>query len=516
MELTVGRQLQSGRYRIDRVLGSGGFGTTYTATQVLARRPTMETRTVVIKEYFPREIARRDGMTASLIISEPNQSAFDSGLRKFVREGTILLGVAHPNIIRVFELFEENDTAYLVMEHITGGDLTDALIDAGGRLDEARTRAIMGGIVSALEVLHRHEPPIFHLDIKPANIMLRPDGRPVLIDFGAARLDQAHVHTSLSLTLNYAPPELLSHKQPGPESDVYEMGVLLHLLLTGSAPPNAMARSNQGEEADWKPELPEPWASVILKALDLQRETRPTDIRAWWNPAASPDAHMRRRSTDHLPPGQFRRRHSDRPSTDQRRRSDQAPAPAPTSQRKIWVGMGIALAAIGGVSFMLLNPPKVSSASQPTSAASARTATVPSAPASAAATKDLTETLAWISEAKAITSKDESAILGAVDQGANVNAATAMGETALHLAVSYDRAALVGFLLTRNADTAVRNNQGYTPLHLAASHNNSRLVRQLLAAGASRDARDSAGQTPQTLATSLGQTEAADALRAAP
>lgn len=347
MQLVVGNELQGGKYRIEQELGSGGFGTTYRAVEVIATRPRLETRTVVVKEYLPRAIVQRAPGSSRLIISPDKQASFDMGLGKFVREGRILLEIAHPNIVRVYQVFEENETAYLVMEHLPGGSLEVLLQQAGGQIGEKRARQVMEGLVAALDTLHRHNPPILHLDIKPQNVMFRADGTPVLIDFGAARQDEYHTQTHHAFTLNFAPPELMSHQsRPGPESDLYEMGVLLHLLLVGQLPPNAMERASQGE---WTPQgIPEPWHHLIRDALILHQDKRPKDIRAWWHQSLS----QTRPVTTTRP--------SAKPEVDPALTTQLLEPPQESEKRDRgfkWAGVVFfGAAALAGIGFVLTNP----------------------------------------------------------------------------------------------------------------------------------------------------------------
>lgn len=274
--LAVGTTLQGGKYRIEGKIGMGGFGITYRASHELLGT------TVVIKEYFPRQITQRDSITFDLTVieSESAQEIFDSGKRSFLAEARFLYTLKNPNIVSVRDIFEEHNTAYTVMEFLEGHNLKEELSATEGRkFSDARVVEVGNALVSALEFLHGEG--ICHLDIKPSNVMACDNGRIVLIDFGAARQGTSIATQSFhSLSIDYAPPELMREKDFGPESDIFELGVMFYELLTGKLPPRAVERLI-GD--DWIPtDIPVVWQDRIRAATRLRREERPKDIRAWW------------------------------------------------------------------------------------------------------------------------------------------------------------------------------------------------------------------------------------------
>ena len=235
--------LQGGKYRIERVLGQGGFGITYLAEQVsLGRR-------VAIKEFFIENLCDRSVSESTIMrtISNSSVSMVDRYKQKFLKEARIISELHHENIINVYDVFEENGTAYYVMEYIDGGSLGSLLIQKG-KLTEEESVNYIKKIANAVEYIHQRQ--INHFDIKPDNIMLRRDGTPVLIDFGISkRYDSggaATTTTPVGISEGYAPIEQYSADgiiSFSPQTDIYSLGATLYKLVTGQTPPSAPARS---------------------------------------------------------------------------------------------------------------------------------------------------------------------------------------------------------------------------------------------------------------------------------
>jgi len=270
--LPAGTLLKGKNYRIDYALGRGGFGITYRAMHVLLERA------VAVKEYYPQEYVRRDEKTDSLVVPIDKQDAYHGGLQRFIREGKILCQFRHPNVVQVLDLFEEHHTAYLVMELVQGSSLTQEIAHSG-RLPEARLESLIGQLVEALSAIHAAS--VCHLDLKPDNVMLLPGDRVVLIDFGTARQGYTSTDTS-TFTLEYAAPEVVTGNDVGTESDIFELGMMLHELLTGTRPPSALARLTTEASSSWRPRVAEPWQSLLESALQLRKKDRPSSILDWW------------------------------------------------------------------------------------------------------------------------------------------------------------------------------------------------------------------------------------------
>lgn len=272
--LAPGTLLREGRYQIERRLGKGGYGITYYATDLELKRQ------VAIKEFFPVG-AHREIATNTVLFEEEVEAQKES----FINEGHNLARVEHPNIPTVYETFVENETAYLVMRFIEGKTLQEFL---GGKsspkkqpLPENLVRQVMGDLVAALGAAHAQG--VYHLDIKPGNVMMENTGRAILLDFGAARQKTSFSTQSVVFgTPQYAPLELVHGPKIGPFTDIFELGMMLHELLTGELPPPASIRKELSH-ASWHPTtIAEPWRTLITEATLLDLEKRPQDIQSWW------------------------------------------------------------------------------------------------------------------------------------------------------------------------------------------------------------------------------------------
>ncbi|MEM6610822.1 MAG: serine/threonine-protein kinase [Cyanobacteria bacterium P01_C01_bin.72] len=234
--LSPGACLADGEYRIEQPLGQGGFGITYRGID------TRLNRAVAVKEFFP-EGCWREGSTV-VSAGRWNSDTYSNAKQKFLLEGQTLGQFNHPGIVRVFYYFEENNTAYLVMEYLQGKTLAEFLRQRQGKLSEAQALEHITKVGEALEVLHQAK--FLHRDIKPDNIMLADDGRVVLIDFGAARdfTASSTARYTTMLTPGYAPLEQYGRAlKYGAFTDIYALGSTLYYLLTGEAPVSAIERA---------------------------------------------------------------------------------------------------------------------------------------------------------------------------------------------------------------------------------------------------------------------------------
>lgn len=225
-------------FEIEDVLGIGGFGITYRAMDTLLKRA------VAIKEYMPSGIAVRDREQASIMpASSAHQEDFDWGLERFKMEAATLVAFSHPNIVSVFRFFQANGTAYLVMEYQDGKSLAE-LLGKNGTLTETEINEILYPLLDGLEEVH--VAGFMHRDIKPANIFIRRDGKPVLIDFGAARQAMGGHSQALTsiVTAGYAPYEQYeSETVQGPWTDIYALGATLYRAIAGNKPVEAPKRA---------------------------------------------------------------------------------------------------------------------------------------------------------------------------------------------------------------------------------------------------------------------------------
>ena len=245
MELRQGTLLQGGKYRIERTLGQGGFGVTYLGTQVdLDRR-------VAVKEFFMKDYCNRDADTSHVsVLSEGGRGLVENYKQKFLKEARTIAALDHRNIVRIYDIFEENGTAYYVMEYLSRGSLLGSVKSDALRSENDALRYIRQ-VADALRYLH--ERRVMHLDVKPGNIMLRPGGDAVLIDFGISkhydRNDHETSNTPVGRSKGYAPLEQYQEggvREFSPATDIYSLGATLYYLLTGHQPPEAQEVYEKG------------------------------------------------------------------------------------------------------------------------------------------------------------------------------------------------------------------------------------------------------------------------------
>ena len=229
-----------GGYRIVKKIAVGGSSIVYLAHDG-------EQREVALKEYLPAAIARRSpGQLAPMV--EPEQlDLFRLGMQHFIAEGRALAAIVHPNVVRVLDVFSAHDTVYLVTNFLHGRSLQEhiALRRRQGDkplVSEPALRDLFAQVMDALREVHTHR--LLHLDLKPANIYLRPDGTPVLLDFGAARqtlhTDLTRLHTMY--TPGFAAPELYTRRDLGPWTDIYGIGAAIFTCMVGVPPQSAIER----------------------------------------------------------------------------------------------------------------------------------------------------------------------------------------------------------------------------------------------------------------------------------
>lgn len=253
MELKKGTPLQRGKYTIEKKLGQGSFGITYLATAKFTTDSGLGKMDVVakvcIKEFFMSDVNSRkeDGST----IEGSSGTIFTNYRRKFRKEAENLAKLSHSNIVRVFDVFDENNTSYYVMEFLDGKNLDD-YIKLKGCLPEDEAIKIINNIGSALSYMHSKK--MLHLDLKPKNVMLTSDGQVHLIDFGLSKQYKLNGEPETSTTIGlgtpgYAPLEQSQYKQDGSfhaTLDVYALGATLFKMLTGKRPPEAPILLNEG------------------------------------------------------------------------------------------------------------------------------------------------------------------------------------------------------------------------------------------------------------------------------
>jgi serine/threonine protein kinase len=278
-----------GDYRIERVLGAGGFGVTYLADEIALARM------VTIKEYFPSDIAARDGGIDAVPRSQDCAGDYRWGLDRFIEEAQTLAKFDHSNIVRVYRYFRANNTGYMVLHFEEGQSLKAWLKSLGRAPRQKELDSILAPLLDALELIHKSD--FLHRDIAPDNIIIRKAGDPVLIDFGSARGEIAsHTKTVSALVKpGYSPYEQYAEtsRQQGPWTDIYALGGTLYHAITGKRPPDAPSRMVKDEFVPAREAALSSYRTGFLKAIDkalaLTVDARPQSIAAWRNELFAPD-----------------------------------------------------------------------------------------------------------------------------------------------------------------------------------------------------------------------------------
>jgi len=273
--------LQGGKYKIISTLGQGGFGITYLAEQ------TMLGRKVAVKEFFYKECCDREEGTSHVTLgTSGSRETVQRFLNKFLKEARTISQLDHPNIIKIHDIFEENNTAYYVMEYIEGENLSE-MVKRQGALPEATAVAYIKKVADALSYIHARK--INHLDVKPGNIMLRKhDQQIVLIDFGLSKqYDDVGSQTSstpVGISLGFAPIE--QYRAGGvaqftPQTDIYSLGATLYWLVIGKTPPPA------DEVLEGLPPMPSNVSVSVKQAIEsamkVNKKDRPQSVEVFLN-----------------------------------------------------------------------------------------------------------------------------------------------------------------------------------------------------------------------------------------
>jgi serine/threonine protein kinase len=270
-------------WRLEEVLGVGGFGIVYKA------RGIYFDELVAIKEYFPSSISERESDDTVVPIDSDAEEVHALGLKKFVEEAKLLWNLStpsrHPNIVSVRSLFEIHGTAYMVMDFEDGLSLSK-MIKQGRRFNERSLWSILRPIAEGLERAHR--VGVLHRDIKPPNILINEDNRPVLIDFGSARFAAAEA-TSATVTFHTPPyaaiEQYVKTYDQGPWTDIYALGVVMYECITGEKPPEVLERLHAGlgktlASGKW-PGYGKKFLAAIDAAMTVKPDERPQSISEW-------------------------------------------------------------------------------------------------------------------------------------------------------------------------------------------------------------------------------------------
>lgn len=273
--LPLGYQLLD--YEIRKVLSAGGFSFVYIARD-------KQNNTVAIKEYLPTSLALR---TEGALVQVPSAASnnFRHGLKCFFEEGRALAKIDHKNIIRVLNFFRANETVYMVMQYERGKSLQEFILAQPAPVSENFLRRVFSELLNGLREVHAQK--LLHLDIKPANIYIRLDGTPVLLDFGSARQTLSETSPKLppSYTPGFAPPEqYFDRKLLGPWSDVYSVGASMYACLVRAAPMAADQRSKKDQLQSAEKVGKDIYSRNLLQLIDncmaLDHMQRPQSIFA--------------------------------------------------------------------------------------------------------------------------------------------------------------------------------------------------------------------------------------------
>jgi serine/threonine protein kinase len=287
------RSLHAGRklcqYKVLRVLGAGGFGITY-----LARDESLE-KLFAIKEFFPEEYAVRAG--ASVKPKTSQVVDFGWARERFIEEARILARFDHPNIAKVVQIFELNNTAYMVQEYEHGRDLAEWFREINDAPTQTELDSLIEPLLTALELVHRND--LLHRDISPGNIYIRDNGTPVLLDFGSAKdaVAQRTKNISAIVKAGYSAPELYSSRgrSQGPWSDIYSLAATLYHAISGAAPEEATERLLADNLAPSKDVARGTYRQAFLDAVDsvlrITPKNRPQTVAEWRSMLFADDGH---------------------------------------------------------------------------------------------------------------------------------------------------------------------------------------------------------------------------------
>lgn len=268
-------------FEIRALIGEGGFGIVYLAYD------TQLGRNVALKEYMPSALATRSHRAEVTVRSERHEETFRAGLKSFVNEARLLAQFDHHSLVKVYRFWEANRTAYMVMPYYEGDTLRDALRARPTPPDEAWLRALLTSLISALDVMHRAQ--CYHRDIAPDNILLLKDsGRPLLLDFGAARRVIGDMTQALTVILKpgYAPieqyAEVESLKQ-GPWTDIYALAAVVYYAIVGKTPPPSVSRMMSDSYVPLATQAAGRYSASFLQAIDhalaVKPDERPQNVR---------------------------------------------------------------------------------------------------------------------------------------------------------------------------------------------------------------------------------------------
>jgi serine/threonine protein kinase len=414
-------------FEIVSVIGQGGFGIVY-----LAHDLTLDRR-VAIKEYMPSALATRTQAMTVAVRSSRHTETFAAGLRSFINEARLLAQFDHPSLLKVHRFWEGHGTAYMVMPYYAGTTFGRLLAQHDGRPDEAHLRALLGPLLDALAVLHAAQ--CYHRDIAPDNILILPDGRPLLLDFGAARRVIGDMTRALTVILKtgYAPVEQygeMPDMTQGAWTDLYALGSVIQFAITGNTPPQAVARFLADKRVPLAVTEAGRYGDAFLRAIDgclaVHPKDRPQSVAALRAMLGDAPGATLRRAADKTPEASKppralpARAEGSPPATTTARAT--APVSAPRPGRRAIVVVGVALglvlaAAVGGYAWFgtsndnaPASPPAPAATTPPPEAAPAAVAAPAPAPAPEVATAPVTAQSPLLPDADRSTPAAEPAV----------------------------------------------------------------------------------------------------------
>lgn len=343
--------LQGGKYRIDRRIASGGFGNTYEVMNV-----EFEER-MALKEFFMKGVSQRDSDNTTVSVSNTlNKGQFEAQKEKFKKEARRLRKMHNAHIVQVHDLFEENGTAYYAMDFIDGESLSSLLKRTGKPLPEKKVTDILNQVLDALADVHALG--IWHLDLKPGNIMIDSQGKAKLIDFGASKQMTATegyttTTTSMCYTPGYAPSEQIEQKMEliGPWTDLYALGATLYNLLTRRQPPT-LSEMQEKDAFVYPSTVSDKMRHLIQWMMQSPRHKRPQSVAEVKEFLAKP-FHPQSAPLQDEEDTVIDRNHVAKPKPKPTPKPKPSLKPSPSSNpkpsSKKWIGMGIAALALIGV-----------------------------------------------------------------------------------------------------------------------------------------------------------------------